>query len=96
MSMSHLKFPIGIFLTAMVLGSPAFAVDIENTDERDYEVTVVTGDDETSTTITVYSGTTEENVCTTCKIKIEGVGEVDAQEGDDYEISGGKLTAKSD
>lgn len=96
MTMTRKPIAIATLLVVMTLGSPAMAVDIENTDEKDYEVTILPGDGQNNTTIILQAGTTEEDVCTSCRIKIEGVGEVDAKEGDDFEISGGKISEKSD
>lgn len=96
MNMMRKPVSIAILLAVLASGNPALAVDIENTDERDYEVTIITNDGQGNTTFVLSAGSTEESVCVACKIKIEGVGEVDAQEGDNFEVSGGKLTDKSD
>lgn len=75
--------------------SPAWAVDIHNGDDRDYEVTIVSGNEESSTTFTLYAGASEEDICDACMISIEGAGIIDAEGLDTIEIVGGKLTKKS-
>ena len=80
---------------ALMAWNPAWAVDIYNSDDRDYEVTIITEDEEGSSTFTLYAGRSEEGVCDACKILIEGIGTIDAEDSDTIEIVGGKLTKKS-
>ena len=79
---------------ALMAWSPALAVDIYNSDDRDYEVTIISADEEGSSTFTLYAGGSEEGVCDACKIMIEGIGIIDADYSDTIEIVGGKLTKK--
>ena len=81
-------------LAVMAL-NPAWAVEIHNSDDRDYEVTVISEDEEGSSTFTLYAGGSEEGVCESCKISVEGLGIIDAESSDRIEIVGGKLTKKS-
>ncbi|MDH3229056.1 MAG: hypothetical protein OEN55_04615 [Alphaproteobacteria bacterium] len=70
---------------------PAWALDIHNTDNRDYEVTIITGDEENAYTFTLPAGGEESAVCTDCKISVEGVGTIDAAGVKKVEIVGGKF-----
>lgn len=81
------------FWTAVLLGpAAAMAVNMQNYDDRDYEVTIRPGDDGAeSSTFTLYSGGTEEDVCDACKIAIDGLGEIEAQGSETVKISGSKL-----
>lgn len=94
--MTYKPVRVAAFLALLPLASPAFAVDLENTDDQDYEVTIVSSDGRENATFILQGGTTEENVCTACLIRIDGVGEIEAREGDNFEIAGGQLTNKSD
>ena len=94
--MNRLFLSTAIFLAILASGSAAMAVDIENADDQDYEVTIIPKDGQGSTTIVVAAGTTEEGVCDACTIKVEVVGEVEAMDGDNFEISGGRISSKSD
>jgi len=94
--MNRLFLSTAIFMAILASGSAAMAVDIENADDQDYEVTIIPKDGQGSSTLVLAAGTTEESVCTACTIKIEGVGEVEAQDGDNFEVSGGRISRKSD
>lgn len=78
----------GMFAVAM----PAWAVSLQNNDDREYEVTIVTGGEESSSTFTLSPNGLEEGICDSCKISIDGVGDIDAQGDDVIEVSNGKLT----
>ena len=80
---------------AVMAWNPAWAVDIHNADNRDYEVTIATGDEESSFTVMLGAGDEEEGVCEACTISIEGVGSIEAKGSEIIEVVGGKLTKKS-
>ena len=67
----------------------ASAVDVVNEDETDYTLIVNDGDREQE--VLIGSGVRLEDVCTSCTIEVEGVGEIEADEMDVVHIRGGEL-----
>lgn len=80
-------------MSVLALSPAARAVDVLNEDGRDYDIVVVENGAES--VFTLFSGGSEEDVCATCTISIEGVGSIDASNKDTVVISGGKLIKKS-
>jgi len=79
-------------LSVLALAPAAQAVDVLNEDGRDYDVVVVENGVESA--FTLFSGGSEEDVCTTCTIEIEGIGSIEASGKETVVISGGKLVKK--
>ena len=68
-----------ICLTALAGASPAMAVNIHNLDGKNHVVTITDAESGATETFTLYSGGIEDEVCTACRISIEGIGEIDAK-----------------
>lgn len=83
-----------VALLALVLPlTSASAVDIENDDEREYQVTVT--DTETSQALTLPATTTLTRVCEgPCVLRIDGVGEVEADEWEVVRVQDGMVTTE--
>lgn len=88
-----MRIPIvaAVAVAAMMAAGPAWSLDIRNADNRDYEVTIITGDEENAYTFTLPAGSEESAVCADCKVSVEGVGTIDAKGVEKVEIVGGKF-----
>ena len=89
--MARISTIVAVAVVAALAAGPAWALDIRNADNRDYEVTIITGDEENAYTFTLHAGDEESAVCVDCKISIEGVGTIDASGVEKVEIVGGKF-----
>ena len=89
--MTRISYGVAIAVAALMAAGPAWALDIKNADNRDYEVTIITGDEENAYTFTLHAGDEESAVCADCKVSVEGVGVIDASGVDKVEIVGGKF-----
>ncbi len=89
--MTRIPTMIAVAAAATLLAGPAWALDIRNGDSRDYEVTIVTGDEENAYTFTLPAGGEESAVCKDCRIWVEGVGVLDGVDVEKVEIVGGKF-----
>ncbi len=89
--MTRIPTTIAVAAAAVLLAGPAWALDIRNGDSRDYEVTIVTGDEENAYTFTLPAGSEESAVCKGCRIWVEGVGVLDGVDVEKVEIVGGKF-----
>lgn len=86
--------PTGVaVLSVLALVPAAQAVDVLNEDGRDYDVIVV--ENGVENVFTLFSGGSEEDVCASCTISIDGVGSIEASGKETIVISGGKLAKKS-
>lgn len=73
----------------LAMTSTASAVSLQNKDSKSYDI-AVKGSSSTMKS-TIQSGTTKGSICTSCTIKVEGVGEVTASGSDRVVIKNGKL-----
>ncbi len=89
--MTRIPIVAAVAVAAVMAAGSASALDIRNTDNRDYEVTIITGDEENAYTFTLHAGDEESAVCNDCKVSVEGVGTIDAAGVDKVEIVGGKF-----
>mgnify|MGYP001338054694 CR=1 FL=1 len=88
-------FPVTIAgaLLAAGLSAPAWAVDILNADDRDYEVSVTENGVESR--FILFRGGDEEEVCGICTVSIDGVGAIEASGREQVVISAGRLGKRS-
>lgn len=84
---------VAVVLSGFTLVSAAQAVDVLNQDGRDYDVIVV--ENGVESIFTLFSGGSEEDVCTACTIEIDGMGSIEASGKETVVISGGKLAKKN-
>lgn len=81
-----------IALAALLLAAPAFAVTLHNKDSKKYDIRIEGPNGATSTSID--SGTVRNDICKKCKIKVSGVGDIEAEGSDTVIIEKGKLSKK--
>lgn len=81
-----------VALAALVLATPAFAVTLHNKDSKKYDIRIESANGATSSSID--SGTVRNDICKKCKIKVSGVGEVDAEGNETVVIEKGKISKK--
>ncbi|MEL6235069.1 MAG: hypothetical protein AAFR46_11730 [Pseudomonadota bacterium] len=81
--------------TALVLAMPAGATSLINKDSERYDIAVNSGGGTMRTTIN--GKTTKSGVCpssaSSCKIEVEGVGEIEVSGSEDVIIEDGELEA---
>ncbi|MDP3981162.1 MAG: hypothetical protein Q8Q33_07115 [Chlamydiota bacterium] len=74
----------------MLLGSTSiFAVTLINKDHQNYDIKVKGSSSTMNTSIS--AGTVKSNICSSCTIIVEGLGEIDASGSDKVTINNGKL-----
>lgn len=69
---------------------PASAVSLQNKDSKAYDIKIK-GSSSTSST-SIQAGTVKGSVCSSCKIIVNGVGEIDASGSDRVVIKNGRLS----
>ena len=78
-------------LTLILVSSMTQAVSLQNKDSKSYDIKVKSSSSTMSTSIS--SGTTKGSICSSsCTIKVDGVGEIDASGSDRVVIKNGKLS----
>lgn len=70
--------------------TPGFAVSLQNKDSKSYDIRVKGSSSTMSTSI--QSGTTKSSICSSCTIKVDGVGEITASGSDRVVIKNGKIS----
>ncbi len=81
---------IGLIILSFVLSSGmAFSVTLINKDSKSYDIKVKRSSSTTSTSIS--SNTTKQNICKKCTIEVDGVGSMDAEGDVKVIIKDGKL-----
>lgn len=74
----------------IAITAPAQAVSLQNKDSKSYDIRVKGSSSTMSASI--QSGTTKSSICSSCTIKVEGVGEIKASGSDRVVIKDGKLS----
>lgn len=87
--MRHLIFSASFAIVATLVSTTANAASLQNKDSRSYDIKVK-GSSTMSTSI--QSGTIKNNICSSCKIIVEGVGEISVSGSDRAVIKNGKLS----
>jgi hypothetical protein len=78
-------------LALILVSSMTQAVSLQNKDSKSYDIKVKGSSSTMSTSI--GSGTTKGSICSSsCTIKVDGVGEIDASGSDRVVIKNGKLS----
>ena len=81
-----------VLAVALFASSNAFAVSLINKDSKSYDIKVI-GSSTMSTSI--QSGTVKNGICnSSCKIVVDGVGDIEASGSDKVVIKDGKLSIK--
>lgn len=70
--------------------TPGLAVSLQNKDSKSYDIRVKSSSSTMSSSI--QSGTTKPGICSSCTIKVDGVGEIKASGSDRVVIKNGKLS----
>ena len=82
---------VTLALVALMASSSAvFAVSLQNKDSKSYNIRVKGSSSTMSTSIS--GGTVKGNICSSCKITVDGVGSIDASGSDKVIIKNGKLS----
>lgn len=88
-----MKYTICILSGAMMLASPSFAGSLINKDSSSYDIAVKTSGGTMKTSIS--GGTTKSGICSSsCKITVDGVGDIEIGSSDDAVIKNGRLEKK--
>lgn len=74
----------------IAFSTSAFAVSLQNKDSKSYDIRIKSSSSTMSTSI--QSGTTKSSICSSCTIKVDGVGEIKASGSDRVTIKNGKLS----
>jgi hypothetical protein len=82
-----------IFFLSVLMTAPAGAVDLENRDRKDAEVTI-NRDDGSSDTIAVKAGQRLNDICSSCVI-LMGDESVEVKGREVATIQGGKIAARA-
>ena len=89
--MKQIALGTAALVTGLVLAVSASAVDIQNADDEDYQITVVAG--ETSQALTLPATAKLTRICEeACVVRIEGLGEIEVEEQEIVLIQGGEIT----
>jgi len=71
---------LSLVLSIALFSSAGFAADLQNRDSKSYDVKIHDGG---STTHSSIGGNTYRNsVCSSCRLEVVGVGEIDVESGD--------------
>lgn len=78
--------------TALILfyAPSAFAVSLQNKDSKSYDITVKSPS--STMRASIQGGTIKGNICSSCKITVGGVGNIEASGSDKVVIKNGKLS----
>lgn len=79
-----------VFASLLVFSTGAYAVSLQNKDSKKYDIRVKGSSGTMSTSIS--GGTIKNNICSSCKIEVKGVGSIDASGSDKVVIKGGSLS----
>ena len=85
-----MKFSLITAIVLLTSATTASAVSLVNKDSKSYDIRVK-GSSSTMTT-SISGGTTKGSICSSCTIKVDGVGEVSASGSDKVTIKNGKIS----
>lgn len=84
------KFIIVLIATALIGSSPLLSANLRNKDSKRYNIKVIGG---VTVNTSIGGNTTRLNICSSCKIKVEGVGTIEVNSSDKVIlIKDGKLS----